>query len=277
MALRSILSKNTIAKSVGLGLRLGHVRGLKTLSLPDLPYGYGALEPEGGGEPPKGTLAEAIDKQFISLGKLIEKINGEGAALQGSGWVWLAFDKELGRLAVETTLNQLLGSDILVHSDQGLDLDIVYFSFDGRLSCREKFLKRYSSAKKYIGKMQIKNEKGCKFLPAPAKFLQKEKDMSSEEIELSSTSFISDNSSRPGLSKSKGKAIIMSEPVGEAIIGEVEVNTMFKRKGRKKTSSVWDFFVDVTLANGTKKVKCKLRNAILNKIKGSTITQFLRH
>ncbi|KAK3028100.1 hypothetical protein RJ639_039794 [Escallonia herrerae] len=45
--------------------------------------------------------------------------------------------------------------------------------------------------------------------------------MSSEEIELSSTSSISDNSSRPGLSKSKGKAIIMSEPVGEAI-GEVE-------------------------------------------------------
>ncbi|KAK3001664.1 hypothetical protein RJ639_021015 [Escallonia herrerae] len=42
--------------------------------------------------------------------------------------------------------------------------------------------------------------------------------MSSEEIELSSASSISDNSSRPGLSKSKGKAIIMSEPVGEAIV-----------------------------------------------------------
>ncbi|KAK3010205.1 hypothetical protein RJ639_011956 [Escallonia herrerae] len=101
-------------------------------------------------------------------------------------------------------------------------------------------------------------------------------DMSSEEIELSSTSSISDNSSRPGLSKSKDKAIIMNEHVGEAI-GEVEVNTMFKRKERKKTSSVWDFFVDVTLANGTKKVKCKLCNAILNKTKGGTTTQLLRH
>ncbi|KAK3024393.1 hypothetical protein RJ639_043297 [Escallonia herrerae] len=197
MALRSILSKNTIARSVGLGLRLGHARGLKTLSLPDLPYGYGALEPviseeimhlhhlkhhltyvtnynkalelldvamvkgdaqtvvklqslikfnggghinhsifwnnlaptgEGGGEPPEGPLAEAIDKQFISLGKLIEKINAEGAALQGSGWVWLAFEKQLGRLAVETTLNQdplvtkkatlvpLLGVDVWEHA-----------------------------------------------------------------------------------------------------------------------------------------------------------------
>ncbi|KAK3017309.1 hypothetical protein RJ639_006908, partial [Escallonia herrerae] len=79
-----------------------------------------------------------------------------------------------------------------------------------------------------------------------------------------------------GLSKSKGEAIIMSDPVGEAI-GEVEVNTIFKMKERKKTSSVWDFFVDVTLANGIKKVKCKLCNAILNKTKGGTITQVLRH
>ncbi|KAK2988642.1 hypothetical protein RJ640_008982 [Escallonia rubra] len=102
-------------------------------------------------------------------------------------------------------------------------------------------------------------------------------DMSSEEIELSSASSISNNSSRPGLSKSKGKAIIMSEPVGEAAIGEVEVNTMFKRRERNKTSQVWDFFVDVTLANRTKKVKCKLCNAILNKTKGGTTTQLLRH
>ncbi|KAK2987536.1 hypothetical protein RJ640_015713 [Escallonia rubra] len=101
--------------------------------------------------------------------------------------------------------------------------------------------------------------------------------VSSEEIELSSASSISNNSSRPGLSKSKGKAIIMSEPVGEAAIGEVEVNTMFKRRERKKTSPVWDFFVDVTLENGTKKVKCKLCNAILNKTKGGTTTQLLRH
>ncbi|KAK3007762.1 hypothetical protein RJ639_015449 [Escallonia herrerae] len=101
--------------------------------------------------------------------------------------------------------------------------------------------------------------------------------MSSEEIELSSASSISNNSSRPGLSKSKGKAIIMSEPVEEAAIGEVEVKTMFKKRERKKTSPVWDFFVDVTLANGTKKVKCKLCNAILNKTKGGTTTQLIRH
>ncbi|KAK3001095.1 hypothetical protein RJ639_020746 [Escallonia herrerae] len=46
-------------------------------------------------------------------------------------------------------------------------------------------------------------------------------DMSSEETELSST-FISENLLRPGLSKSKAKVIIMGEPVGEAIIDEAE-------------------------------------------------------
>ncbi|KAM0064341.1 Superoxide dismutase [Mn] [Helianthus debilis subsp. tardiflorus] len=38
--------------------------------------------------------------------KLVGKMNAEGAAVQGSGWVWLAVDKELKRLVVETTANQ---------------------------------------------------------------------------------------------------------------------------------------------------------------------------
>ncbi|KAM0071380.1 Superoxide dismutase [Mn] [Helianthus debilis subsp. tardiflorus] len=37
---------------------------------------------------------------------LVAKMNAEGAAVQGSGWVWLAVDKELKRLVVETTANQ---------------------------------------------------------------------------------------------------------------------------------------------------------------------------
>ncbi|KAK3007508.1 hypothetical protein RJ639_013467 [Escallonia herrerae] len=65
----------------------------------------------------------------------------------------------------------------------------------------------------------------------------------------------------------------MSESIREAIIGETEVNTIFKRRERKKTSLLWDFFDDVNLANGTKKVKCKLHNAILNKTKGATTNQ----
>ncbi|KZV34922.1 Superoxide dismutase [Dorcoceras hygrometricum] len=83
---------------------------------------------EGGGEPPKGSLGSAIDSNFGSLEALIQKINAEGAALQGSGWVWLAADKELKRLVIETTLNQdplvtkgpslvpLLGIDVWEHA-----------------------------------------------------------------------------------------------------------------------------------------------------------------
>ncbi|GER25999.1 superoxide dismutase [Striga asiatica] len=169
MALRTVITKKPLNPS-----RLGF-RGLQTVSLPDLPYDYGALEPaisgeimqlhhqkhhqayitnynkaleqldtaiskkdtltivkvqsaikfnggghvnhsifwnnlapvrEGGGEPPEGSLGLAVENAFGSLEGLIQKMNAEGAALQGSGWVWLALDKELKRLSVETTSNQ---------------------------------------------------------------------------------------------------------------------------------------------------------------------------
>ena len=43
MALRSVSRKS-------LGLAVGHVRGLQSFSLPELPYDYGALEPVISGE-----------------------------------------------------------------------------------------------------------------------------------------------------------------------------------------------------------------------------------
>ncbi|KAH0979355.1 hypothetical protein GBA52_006532 [Prunus armeniaca] len=82
----------------------------------------------GGGEPPHGSLGWAIDTNFGSMEALVQKINAEGAALQGSGWVWLALDKELKKLVVETTANQdplvtkgptlvpLLGIDVWEHA-----------------------------------------------------------------------------------------------------------------------------------------------------------------
>ncbi|ONI24786.1 hypothetical protein PRUPE_2G262400 [Prunus persica] len=81
-----------------------------------------------GGEPPHGSLGWAIDTNFGSMEALVQKINAEGAALQGSGWVWLALDKELKKLVVETTANQdplvtkgptlvpLLGIDVWEHA-----------------------------------------------------------------------------------------------------------------------------------------------------------------
>ena len=46
---------------------------------------------EGGGQPPHGSLSWAIDNSFGSLEKLIAKMNAEGAAVQGSGWVVCTF------------------------------------------------------------------------------------------------------------------------------------------------------------------------------------------
>eukprot|EP00250_Pteridium_aquilinum_P009084 c18431_g1_i1 orf=202-885(+) len=81
---------------------------------------------QGGGESPKGPLASEISTQFGSLDKLIAKMNTAGAAVQGSGWVWLGLNKELKHLVVETTANQdplvnkglvpLLGIDVWEHA-----------------------------------------------------------------------------------------------------------------------------------------------------------------
>ncbi|CAN1196900.1 Superoxide dismutase [Mn], mitochondrial [Linum perenne] len=212
MALRSLFSRKSIsglsalsrtsssaidAKVLGFSALSSQSRGLKTASLPDLPYDYGALEPaisgeimqihhqkhhqayvtnynkaleqlheatlkgdvgtvvklqsaikfnggghvnhtifwknlapvrEGGGEPPHGSLGWAIDNHFGSMDALVQKMNAEGAALQGSGWVWLGLDKETKKLVVDTTANQdplvtkgaslipLLGIDVWEHA-----------------------------------------------------------------------------------------------------------------------------------------------------------------
>lgn len=42
---------------------------------------------EGGGELPKDSLGWAIDTNFGSIEALVQQVNAEGAALQGSGWV----------------------------------------------------------------------------------------------------------------------------------------------------------------------------------------------
>lgn len=50
---------------------------------------------EGGGESPHGSLGWAIDTHFGSFEALIKKVNAEGAALQGSGWVVSCADSEI--------------------------------------------------------------------------------------------------------------------------------------------------------------------------------------
>ncbi|KAM2187058.1 hypothetical protein ACFX1R_030774 [Malus domestica] len=60
--------------------------------------GGGSLLMKEVGSLQRGSLASEIDDGFGSLGSLIQKMNAEGAALQGSGWVWLALDKDQKKL-----------------------------------------------------------------------------------------------------------------------------------------------------------------------------------
>ncbi|EFA75189.1 superoxide dismutase [Heterostelium album PN500] len=77
-----------------------------------------------GGVAPTGPLADAINQQYGSLEKFIEKFNTKTAAIQGSGWGWLGYCNESKRLLIHTCANQdpltdftpLLGIDVWEHA-----------------------------------------------------------------------------------------------------------------------------------------------------------------
>jgi Fe-Mn family superoxide dismutase len=81
---------------------------------------------KGGGEPPQGDLATAIEQEFGSLDSLIEKFSAKTLAIQGSGWGWLGFNKQNSKLIITTSANQdplstqdyipLLGIDVWEHA-----------------------------------------------------------------------------------------------------------------------------------------------------------------
>ncbi|MDX8430266.1 MAG: Fe-Mn family superoxide dismutase [Candidatus Algichlamydia australiensis] len=85
-----------------------------------------APQSAGGGEPPKGALAEAINKEFGSLEQFIEKFNAKTGPIQGSGWGWLGFCPEKKSLCIAACANQdplvtaglvpLLGIDVWEHA-----------------------------------------------------------------------------------------------------------------------------------------------------------------
>lgn len=49
---------------------------------------------------------EAIKRDFGSFQKMKEKMSAATVAVQGSGWGWLGYDKESGRLRVAACANQ---------------------------------------------------------------------------------------------------------------------------------------------------------------------------
>jgi superoxide dismutase, Fe-Mn family len=82
---------------------------------------------QGGGELPKGELADAIKERWGSLDSFIEKFNSEAGPIQGSGWCWLCTCPKSHRLKIVTCANQdplegttgcipLLGIDVWEHA-----------------------------------------------------------------------------------------------------------------------------------------------------------------
>lgn len=71
-----------------------------------------APQNKGGGEHPKGDLADALNERWGSFEKFVEVFNATAAPIQGSGWCWLGFCKVTHQLVIETCANQdpLLGT-----------------------------------------------------------------------------------------------------------------------------------------------------------------------
>ena len=82
------------------------------------------FSPNGGGEP-KGKLADAIKATWGSFEDFKKEFNAAGAGVFGSGWVWLAKDKD-GKLSITKEANgsnpvakgltPILGFDVWEHA-----------------------------------------------------------------------------------------------------------------------------------------------------------------
>jgi len=84
----------------------------------DLQLFWKNLAPTGSEEakvPTSGALADQINADFGSFENLKKELNTKTAAVQGSGWGWLGFNKGTKKLEVVTTPNQdpLLSTYIL--------------------------------------------------------------------------------------------------------------------------------------------------------------------
>lgn len=53
-----------------------------------------------------GELMEAIKRDFGSFEKMKEKMSAATVAVQGSGWGWLGYNKDSGRLSIAACANQ---------------------------------------------------------------------------------------------------------------------------------------------------------------------------
>ena len=61
---------------------------------------------KGGGKLSDGKLKDDIVREFGSLDNLIKEMTTKTAAIQGSGWGWLGYDKKNDRLVITTSKDQ---------------------------------------------------------------------------------------------------------------------------------------------------------------------------
>merc|ERR1712018_900069 len=55
---------------------------------------------------PEGALLEAINRDFGSFDNMKTKLSASTVAVQGSGWGWLGYNKEAGKLQIAACPNQ---------------------------------------------------------------------------------------------------------------------------------------------------------------------------
>lgn len=80
----------------------------------------------GGGAPPAGELASAIDKRWGSFAAFQAAMSAAAVGVQGSGWAWLGLNKATGGVEIATCANQdpleitglkpLFGIDVWEHA-----------------------------------------------------------------------------------------------------------------------------------------------------------------
>ncbi|MBI3842431.1 MAG: superoxide dismutase [Thaumarchaeota archaeon] len=83
------------------------------------------MKPNGGGEP-GSSLADAIKSSFGSFATFKEKFSKDTGGIQGSGWGWLVYNSQSGKVEFTTMPNQtsprtkglipLLGLDVWEHA-----------------------------------------------------------------------------------------------------------------------------------------------------------------
>lgn len=65
---------------------------------------WNSMTPQGGGDP-EGDIAQQINKDFGSYEKFCEDFKTAGTTQFGSGWAWLVYDIENGKLSIIKTAN----------------------------------------------------------------------------------------------------------------------------------------------------------------------------